>query len=1422
MTKWWQDAPQQELVQPQQNLGGSNKWWEDTPSEISNTQKWWEDSPTMGTPGIEPYEGPEGGRTVGNVIKSMPGTVEGLIKGAAGFTFGSPIAAAVGAYDSLKKGNWDDYADVFNHVLEDVVSKTKIPFTGIKPFEAQTEAGKRVLTLLDEQFFGRISSLGKSAGDNVFEQTNDPALATATQTAIEGVGLLAPIIGGKAIKAGAKKASTLAPADKFVFGTETSRFKLPVGRRAKGEWKAPTFEQNKTPGLVVSFDHFSKVLKKSHPTLTPEGIEAQYRTLHEEIRAFKETKPTIEEGKPVESLAEVVKDFDKPFGRYVEQRDMQFVKEQVTKWDTPDLYYGQFRASVGNNPKTGRPFAESTYVKKFIQHVNREVIPGYYNGVVGKGSFAKNFDEAIIKTEAINAAKRISKLVRDSQGKVPANITRPKAQEILSAITPALLAESGRLFLSTKQDPTYIKAGQAAAKAGETLVQRGYHVKGKDGKPVFYSEYEVAQLQEIASTGKIIPETPEVKALGNAVKNSEVYNNSEANTIKSSAKETIIPKEEVAKGPKSIKEAIDKEVSAEGGENIINPFLKTYEEIFKGKLEGFEISDVLNARKAVPEQVTKSVDKVKDATNIEIDPTKPVEKSVEPSPQVLAATKGVGMLDSTQMSGLNWLINLAGGRAISIFKTDSKFPGTNTQLRELSPAMAEIQDSLWRPEAYSKTPKVMDSYHSMRHTKTGEYMTDLDNIFFKIKPKWVPGLKNITPRRVGGRGGWVITEKQNKQLSLALDPTTSPEVLAKIPNNMKQAAKDIRALDDKIFKEAKEVFTDLEYTKGHLHRVYDHKWMKKNPEQAVEILTKAFQSSKKAMDELGKGIENNSAREAAQRMVDYALENNGSVRMTPEFLRASEVAALGIAKNAKEAKVAAKKASGIDYERVLVDITDAQLGPLLEQSVYKRMTKYAEDTAARTSYAKINGPYNELLYDRLNRANAELAASTAAGGRPLRQYEVQQVLDLWAAFQHIYKSDTYKKWITFQKGYITLLNAALLPLASVASLTEAPLPMYHGGVRAYSKAMGRELFHTLPLQLLRSKNKDIKLFGKDKTRSMIITEQIRKAGDIAAMERMNQMFAGDFTVAGNLVFRANGLYYWTKWMNNLAVGTYDAMVRDYFTRKAAGKKLNMFPQEEVRMQKLMQYYGLDLAEGIKWAKEGHKLEGAFYEKLKKGALTFAEDSVLTPNPAIVPMWHSNPGLAWLKHLKAFPTLIGNTVLRRWGADINQAYRDNGMPLVSGRNATYAVGTGMAMLLTAHISNILTDEIRYGEENPFYKTKFPDDKTRWMIRAAERWGIAGVSQFGLDAIFHSHGAGKLSVVLGPAFSKSERMLTAATSGNPRALAREMARMTPVANVPSEWVDSLTDFYEEFLINNLGPLSMDPRAHPRAKKPKREKS
>ena len=404
--------------------------------------------------------------------------------------------------------------------------------------------------------------------------------------------------------------------------------------------------------------------------------------------------------------------------------------------------------------------------------------------------------------------------------------------------------------------------------------------------------------------------------------------------------------------------------------------------------------------------------------------------------------------------------------------------------------------------------------------------------------------------------------------------------------------------------------------------------------------------------------------------------------------------------------------------------------------------------------------------------------------------------------QGVYKMGGNKQWIRVQRGAQAVLNAALLPLATVASFPEAMLPLYNGGVKAYARALPSAI-GTAALQVGKMIHKDfLKL---DKTRAMIITEQIRKSGDIAVMERLNALWSGDTGGWSNVVFRLNMLHYWTKWMNHLSVGTYDAMVKDYFKSKVAGKKTGLFRGEEVRMERLMEYYGLDVAEGMAWSRGGSKLEGPFFEKLKRGAHMFAEDSVLTPNPAILPLWHSNPNLAWLRHLKTFPTLIGNKVMAKWGTEIIKGYRDQGMPISGGRAGMYTIGTGMGLVGTAMLSNVIIDFIRYGEDgNPLYKKKYKNlsDNQRMVLRALERAGIFGMGNYVFDSIFHSY-TGAAGVFMGPMVAKADLLFKALADGiikgDPRALARELVKLTPVLNVNKKVRDNaikeLTEFFTE---------------------------
>jgi hypothetical protein len=315
------------------------------------------------------------------------------------------------------------------------------------------------------------------------------------------------------------------------------------------------------------------------------------------------------------------------------------------------------------------------------------------------------------------------------------------------------------------------------------------------------------------------------------------------------------------------------------------------------------------------------------------------------------------------------------------------------------------------------------------------------------------------------------------------------------------------------------------------------------------------------------------------------------------------------------------------------------------------------------------------------------------------------------------------------------------------------------------------------------------------------------------MERMNALFQGDTSWFGNAVFRLNLLHYWTKWLNQVSVGVYDSMVKDYFKSKAAGKRTGLTKGEEVRMERLMEYYGLDMAEGMAWSRGGAKLEGPFFEKMKRGAHIFAEDSVLTPNPAILPLWHSNPNLGWLRHLKTFPTLIGNKVMAKWGTETYKGFHDQGMRISGGRAGLYTVGSGASILATAMAANEIIDVIRYGgrENNPLYKKKYKGftDLEIIVLRAVERAGIFGMGNFIFDSVFHSY-TGAFGVFMGPTFTKSEALYKAFAQGilkgNPKSLARELVKMTPALNVNKEVreeaIKELTKFFvENTLMDNV---------------------
>jgi hypothetical protein len=333
------------------------------------------------------------------------------------------------------------------------------------------------------------------------------------------------------------------------------------------------------------------------------------------------------------------------------------------------------------------------------------------------------------------------------------------------------------------------------------------------------------------------------------------------------------------------------------------------------------------------------------------------------------------------------------------------------------------------------------------------------------------------------------------------------------------------------------------------------------------------------------------------------------------------------------------------------------------------------------------------------------------------------------------------------------------------------LPMHRAGVEAYGKALGTTGANLL-LNFTRAIYRDA-FKNLAETRQTELLNAIGKGLDAGFAERTNSMFAGDFTAAGNLLFTLNGQHFWIKAMNSLAVSSFDYMVRDYLTTRSKGTA-------NPHMEDLMKHYGLDVNEGVRWVKEGAKLNDPFAESFKQGAFKFVEENVLTPNPANLPMWHSNPVWSILRHLKTFPTMMANTVLRGWVDSVaNEFTQDRYLSGINQTRNVLQIGTYMMSL--AIISNLLKDLIKYGDthSNPVINRLSDEKKLKeYLYRAADGSMILGPGNSIMDAWVYSGVSGFGMSLLGPATSKLEASAKALNSGNARTVAREMVKTTPV--------------------------------------------
>jgi hypothetical protein len=274
------------------------------------------------------------------------------------------------------------------------------------------------------------------------------------------------------------------------------------------------------------------------------------------------------------------------------------------------------------------------------------------------------------------------------------------------------------------------------------------------------------------------------------------------------------------------------------------------------------------------------------------------------------------------------------------------------------------------------------------------------------------------------------------------------------------------------------------------------------------------------------------------------------------------------------------------------------------------------------------------------------------------------------------------------------------------------------------------------------------------------------------------------------------------------------MLRELSALEKSGK----LPNE--RMAAMFSHYGMDWQLGVKWIKETKGdlyAKHAFMDQYKTGALRFNEEVVLTPNPARLPMWHSNPDFAIFRHLKTFPVLMGNTVLKQWWIDTLSS--DFNQPGTLGSNFARNSTAIFSAIMIADFANQLRDKIKYKEgKNPIYEKFFGQvgveaAAVRRTVRALETAGFLSVGSFAADAFLTSGFGGGMLSIFGPEVTKTWALSNAFLSGNARAAARELTRLSVGTGYLQQAHGAITDEVASW----LEKLGFDPGETPGALPP-----
>ena len=583
-------------------------------------------------------------------------------------------------------------------------------------------------------------------------------------------------------------------------------------------------------------------------------------------------------------------------------------------------------------------------------------------------------------------------------------------------------------------------------------------------------------------------------------------------------------------------------------------------------------------------------------------------------------------------------------------------------------------------DALDAIPLSERSYYERLNALVGKKIDEVDNILFPLYEK---GKRQVP--KFGSRDSFISIGSQKVERESFMN-------YLGVPDNVNNALAYIRRSGmketDKLTRDGKKVslqqafnLTDDQYKNIFPAAIKIDKFFKSIRNDAVKAGIKIgdvtnylprgwnYAAIKQELKNLDKGIEGALVKEIKLK---EGFDTNTTKRILEDLLDPEKRALSPFDDILKEQ---GRKTPAFVKQRQLTNIDDSILTDYLDNSLENILRNYANQSSAfiqrKIDLGETVEEFRKIHLDKIQN---------------LTKAEREGLENIYRTMTGQFKPPRYEilsKIATPAANFSVVLNQlALLPLATITSLSEVAVPLVRG---AGSKKEGiNSLFETVHEYRKMWWNDTVtKNMPDARPEAMKELNRFNRAMRGAAEDRSLAMYGQAFGPRAmriqNKFFKINLLHDWTKFVQLTSFKVGKSKIYDNLNILATTKNLD--PKRKLRLENQLRELGVDINGGLKWVKAGAKPNGKFYdESLLPSAARYVDEVIMNPTAAAnqKPIWHSMPSTRWAFGLMGFPTAFSNTVLKNAIREVSLDVRTGQVESVPSVMAGITTMTGIAM------------------------------------------------------------------------------------------------------------------------------------------------